>query len=111
VDDGIGTNSGTPTFYSNKADSGNWISNGGTESWNGGTDGTTIDGVLELTQVYDTDDGTPADSHFSFLGVSNSQASPVDSKTEFNNILTAKFSLNPDSYIKWSNIVANINDL
>jgi hypothetical protein len=119
---GEGTNcngiSGQPNFYSNEIDSGNWSETTGgnkTEYWNGAlttvgeTYDTTADGTLALTPVYDTADNLATNAHFSFLGVSNSQTSPVNSKTEFNNKLIADFSVLANSYIRWSNIVNNIN--
>jgi hypothetical protein len=73
------------------------MSKGGEENWNGGQTGTDVDAGFTLTQVYDTDDDTPADSHFSFLAITNT--SIPDSMTTFDNVLISTFNNLRDGYV------------
>jgi hypothetical protein len=100
---------GAPVFYSNKADSGNWISNSGSESWNGGSAGTATDANFSLARVYDTPTNVPANSHFSFLAIST--ALTPGSKTTFNNLLINAFENLSDGYVAWSVLANNIRVL
>jgi hypothetical protein len=88
-----GTRSGTPTFYSNRADSGNWKTYGGTESWNGDQAGTTTDAAFVFTQV---SDNATQYIHFSFLAISD--ATRADSKITFDNLIISAFEKLSDGW-------------
>jgi hypothetical protein len=104
-----GTCTGTPTFYSNNDDKGNWTSYGGGITWNGGSDISVTDAAFTLTQVRDTPPDDSANAHFVFLAVS--AATRTASKTDFNNRLINAFQNLSDGYIAWSVLTTNIRNL
>jgi hypothetical protein len=109
------TFSGTPHFYSNKRDSGNWTIDAKyaqQEYWNGTliavsqTVTTTADTSLVCTTIFDTVGNVYNGSHFQFQAISAS--SVPGSRATYNYALVSAFSQFSNGYINWTNVINNI---